>query len=60
MNKIEVWYTIEKSTNGYTVWMNKESKKNNHGSYGSLGLYTARKKKDCIDYCKNKRIKYEK
>ena len=40
--------------------MNKLNNENQHGSYGSLGLYTARKKKDCIDYCKNKRIKYEK
>lgn len=40
--------------------MNKLNNENQHGSYGSLGLYTSNKKKDCIDYCKNKRIKYEK
>ena len=53
---MKVWYTIEKSSNGYTVWMNKESKQ----SMGSLGIYTAKKKKECIEYCKENDIKVKK
>ena len=58
--KIEIWYTIERNNEGYTVWMNKSARDNQHGSYGSYGLYTSKKKKDCIAYCKEKGIKYEK
>jgi len=54
--KIEIWYTIEKHNGEWTVWMNKMGEK----SCGSLGVYTAKHKKDCIEYCKNKGIKVEK
>lgn len=61
MNRFRIWYTIEKNKNGYTVWMNKESyEKDKKGSYGSLGIYTNRFKKNCIEYCKKKGIEYEK
>lgn len=55
MKKIEVWYTIEKCNKEYVVWMNKEG----NNSCGSFGLYKG-KKKDCINYCKNNNIQYEK
>lgn len=60
MHKINIWYTIEKSNDGYTVWLNKESyEKDKNGSYGSLGIYTAKRKKDCVKYCKERGIKVE-
>ena len=56
MNKIEVWYTIEKSNGVWVVWMNKES----NNSYGSYGIYKSQKKKECIEYCKKSNIKIDK
>jgi hypothetical protein len=41
--------------------MNKKSYENaTSGSSGCKGLYTGKHKKDCINYCKEKGIKYEK
>lgn len=54
------WYTIEKSNGEYTVWFNKSNKKEQCGGYGSLGLYTSRHKKECINFIKEKGIKVEK
>jgi len=56
MKKISEWYTIEKNNGVWVVWYYKES----DSSYGSLGLYSSKKKKDCIDYCKKNNIKVEK
>lgn len=53
---MKTWYTIEKSANGYTVWMNKEGEQ----SLGSLGVFTAKKKKECVAYCKENNIKVKK
>lgn len=60
MNNLKTWYTIEKSYNGYTVWKYSESTYKDHGSYGSLGIYTTKYKKDCIKYCIDKGIKVKK
>ena len=57
MNKIEVWYTIEKHNGIWTVWKNKEHKEADKGSYGSLGIYSAKTKKDCLYYCQLNNIK---
>ena len=59
MSRTNIWYTIEKNQNGYTIWKNKESQDTDRGGYGSLGLFTSQFKKDCIDYCKKHKIKYE-
>lgn len=52
------WYTIEKGKSGYTVWLNEESyEKDKCGTCGSLGIYTAKTKKECQKYCKKNNIK---
>ena len=53
---MKIWYTIEKSSNGYTVWRNKVGKQ----SMGSNRIYTSKNKKDCIEYCKENNIKIKK
>lgn len=59
--KMEIWHTIEKNNSEWTVWMNKKSYGNaTSGSGGCRGLYTGKHKKDCVNYCKEKGIKYEK
>lgn len=57
---INIWFTIEKSSNGYTVWRNKEKNCGTHGSYGSNKVYGASTKKECIEYCKKNNIKVSK
>ena len=59
MSNTYTWYTIEKGIGGYTVWFNKETIYEDRGGYGSLGLFTSLYKKDCIEYCKKRHIKYE-
>lgn len=53
----DVWYTIEKNNNGYTVWRNQESIEKDKGGGGCLGIYTGRTKKECLQYCKEHNIK---
>jgi len=57
MGKEKEWYTLEKTTNGYMVWHYKETEYQEHGSYGSLGLYSSEKKEDCLKYCDEHKIK---
>ena len=58
--KIDIWYTIEKHNNIYTVWRNKEQYgEKNKGGYGSLGLYSNKSKKKCLEYCKENKIRVE-
>jgi len=57
---MKIWYTIEKSTNGYTIWENKEKLYNNHGRCGCKKIYTSINRKECIEYCKNNNIKVKK
>ncbi len=52
MKKIKVWYKIEHHNKLWTVWKYKEGEH----SFGSLGIYTASKKEDCIEYCKQNKI----
>lgn len=56
MKKIFEWYTLEKNNNIWTIWYNKEV----DNGYGSLGLYSSKRKKDCVDYCRKNNIKLEK
>ena len=50
---MKIWYTIEKTTNGYTIWKNKESE---YG-YGSSNVETFKTRKECVEYAKNNNIK---
>jgi len=54
---INKWYSIEKTTEGYTVYLNKEQVFKEHGGYGSSKIYTGSSKKECEDYCKQNNIK---
>ena len=56
MNKVEAWYSLEKNNRMWTIWYNKETK----NGYGSFGIYSSRRKKECIEYCKKNKIKIEK
>lgn len=55
---IQEWYAIEKHKKIYVVWYNKETyTKDSHGSLGSYGVFSAKTKKECQEYCKEHNIK---
>jgi hypothetical protein len=55
-----VWYTLERANHIWTVWKNKEQDNENHGGYGSSRIYSSFSKDDCLDFCKENKIKIEK
>ena len=57
MKELKVWYELKYHNKEWTVWRFKEANYNDHGGYGSLGVYTSNKKEDCLDYCKKNNIK---
>lgn len=56
MKELKKWYTIERNSNRWVVWFNKEGEH----SYGSLGIYSSESKKECMNFCKEKGIKLDK
>lgn len=53
MEHFKKWYTIEKSTNKWVVWLNGESEH----TYGSKGIFRDINKKECINFCEKNNIK---
>ena len=62
MKKYKIYYTItrhpEKKT--WTLWENHQYEDGEIGGCGCKGIFTAKYKKDCIEFCKKEGIKYEK
>lgn len=57
---MKIWYTIEKSSNGYTVWKNKDNMHTKRGGFGVSKEYAGLTKKECIEYCKKNNIRVKK
>ena len=54
---MEIWYTIEKNNNKWTVWKNTMIWNKTHGCGGCKGIFSSTSRKDCIEYCKENNLK---
>ena len=52
MVKKEVWYTIEKSGDIWTVWRNVDRSRGDRGVVGSRGIFKSGKRPECVEFCK--------
>lgn len=66
MNDLKVWYELSYFEKEWTVWKFKEVNYEEHGGYGSLGVFSSPNKQACLDYCeknniklKNRRVKHD-
>jgi len=58
--KINLWYTLERSNGLWVVWLNKEEISSNHGSGGCDKIFSSPNKQDCLNYCKENKIRIKK
>ena len=59
MKEVNKWYTLEKANGIWTVWLNKYNEQETHGGYGCSKIFSSNEKKECLEYCKEKKIKIE-
>ena len=60
MIKNKLWYTLERTNGLWTIWLNKQYEYKEKGSGGCDKVYSSSSKQDCLEYCKNNKIKIKK
>lgn len=60
MYKMKLWYSLEKNNGVWTIWLNSEGEGDNRGSGGCKKIYSSTDKANCLNYCKENKIKIKK
>lgn len=57
MPKTKIWYVMLKNNDFWAIWKNTEIIGTTRGSGGCKAIYKSQNKQDCINYCKENKIK---